>query len=170
MIKFCFYLCFTQRHNFRIEWKGRRNTCSCSRWLRAWMEVNAALQILPSARFSDVQRVSDTSNWPSGENPQELSSLYPSLFEHPWSGGLIVNSLPFNHSTRLSGGHDAGKTETGDKSEKKTEQGEGLCIVVCVHLFNDITGDACSNGVSVSRLQTEWYSRNGRSQGLHGLF
>lgn len=61
-----------------------------------------------------------------------------------------MNSLPLNHSTKLSSGRNAGKSEEEDEAQK-TEQGEGCALsCVCVHLFNDITGDACSNGVSMS--------------------
>lgn len=62
---------------------------------------------------------------------EELSSLYPSLLLQPqhW-GGLIVNSLPLNHSTKLSSRWDAGKTEKEDQSQK-TEQRDG-CILSCV--------------------------------------
>lgn len=61
-----------------------------------------------------------------------------------------MNSLPLNHSTKLSSSCIAGKIEKEDKS-LKTEQGEGCAFLcVCVHLLGDITGDACSNGVSLS--------------------
>lgn len=65
------------------------------------------------------------------ETPKELSVCR--FYGNPSAddeGGLIVNSLPLNHSAKLSSRWDAGKTEREDKSQK-TEQGEG-CALSCI--------------------------------------
>lgn len=84
------------------------------------------------------------------EKPQELSIHHFYRKTQHWWGGLISNSLPLNLSTKLSSTWEAGKTERVHKSQK-AEQGEGCTLsCVCAHLYNDITGDACLNGVSMS--------------------
>lgn len=95
------------------------------------------------------RRASDVSNQPSENAWRAVIPVSLAFTATPALRGINCEFLTFKPLNKTVKQMGCWKNwERGSVTKDRTKG--RLYIIVCVHLFNDITGDACSNGVLVS--------------------